>query len=274
MVDGGSTAQYVYDAFNHRVHVQTGSTTTEYTYDYAGRRISSWLSPNNTGNEGRIYWDGQQFGYRSSDGTTYYDHQDTLGTERMRTSFGTGPGASFTSLPWGDGYTANILLTGGGQDNEHFAGLEHDAESDTEHAQFRNYASAQGRWLAPDSYLGSYDLTNPQTMNRYSYALNNPTSFIDPSGLRECPTSGCEESSGDDNENDPTYYVDGVQVSASEASWFLSLGGGQEIQVSIGYVPASGTSGFIFQTGNDLINISLDPFGFFNGLGSSSLRSS
>ena len=59
-VDGGSTAQYVYDVFNRRVHVQTSSATTEYTYDYAGRRVSSWLSPNNTGNEGRIYWDGQQ----------------------------------------------------------------------------------------------------------------------------------------------------------------------------------------------------------------------
>jgi len=65
-VDGGSTAQYAYDVFNHRIHVQTASGATEYTYDYAGRRISSWLSPNNTGNEGRIYWDGQQFGYRSS----------------------------------------------------------------------------------------------------------------------------------------------------------------------------------------------------------------
>ncbi len=54
-VDGGTTAQYVYDVFNRRVHVQTPSATTEYTYDYAGRRISSWLSPNNTGNEGRIY---------------------------------------------------------------------------------------------------------------------------------------------------------------------------------------------------------------------------
>ena len=47
-VDGGSTAQYVYDVFNRRIHVQTPSATTEYTYDYAGRRISSWLSPNNT----------------------------------------------------------------------------------------------------------------------------------------------------------------------------------------------------------------------------------
>ena len=191
-VDGGSTAQYVYDAFNRRVHVQTSSGATEYTYDYAGRRISSWLSPNNTGNEGRIYWDGQQFGYRSSDGTTYYDHQDTLGTERMRTDFGAGPGASFVSLPWGDGYTATTYLSGGSQDNNHFAGLERDAESGTEHAQFRNYASVQGRWLAPDSYMGSYDLSNPQSMNRYAYVLNNPLSSTDPLGLYTLPGGPCD----------------------------------------------------------------------------------
>jgi RHS repeat-associated protein len=76
-----------------------------------------------------------------------------------------------------------VNSSGADQDNLHFAGLERDAESGTEHAQFRNYASAQGRWLAPDSYMGSYDLTNPQSMNRYAYALNNPTSFLDPSGL-------------------------------------------------------------------------------------------
>jgi RHS repeat-associated protein len=71
----------------------------------------------------------------------------------------------------------------GDQDSEHYAGLERDAESGTEHAQFRNYASAQGRWLSPDPYMGSYDLTNPQSMNRYAYVLNNPMSFLDPSGL-------------------------------------------------------------------------------------------
>jgi RHS repeat-associated protein len=165
--------------------VQTSSATTEYIYDYAGRRISSWLSPNNYGNEGRIYWDGQQIAYRSTDGTTYFDHQDTLGTERMRTNYAGSVGSSYISLPWGDGYTATVNSSGADQDNLHFAGLEHDAESDTEHAQFRNYASAQGRWLAPDSYMGSYDLTNPQSMNRYAYSLNNPASFIDPSGLED-----------------------------------------------------------------------------------------
>jgi RHS repeat-associated protein len=181
-VDGGSTAKYVYDVFNQRVHVQTASATTEYIYDYAGRRVSGWLSPNNYGNQGRIYWDGQQIGFRSSDGTNF-DHQDILGTERLRTTYSGAVGATYQSLPWGDGYTATVNNSGADQDNLHFAGLERDAESGTEHAQFRNYASAQGRWLVPDSYLGSYDLTNPQSMNRYAYVLNNPTTFIDPSGM-------------------------------------------------------------------------------------------
>jgi hypothetical protein len=127
---------------------------TEYTYDYAGQRISSWLPTNNTGVGGRIYCDGQQLGFRSSDGMTYFDHQDTLGTERMRTDFGAGAGSSYASLPWGDGYAATIDLAGADQDNEHFAGMEQDENTSnvpmSEHAQFRQYSFLQGRWLAPD----------------------------------------------------------------------------------------------------------------------------
>jgi RHS repeat-associated protein len=191
-VDGGSTAQYVYDVFNQRIHVQTASATNEYVYDPMGRRVSTWLSPNNYGSEGRIYWGGQQIAYRSVDGTTYFDHQDMLGTERMRTTYSGGVGSTYTSLPWGDGYTATVNTTGADQDNGHFAGLDRDAESGTEHAQFRNYASAQGRWLAPDSYMGSYNLSNPQSMNRYAYVLNNPLSLIDPTGLDCGDSNGTE----------------------------------------------------------------------------------
>jgi RHS repeat-associated protein len=222
-VDGGSTAKYVYDVFNHRIHVQTASGTMEYVYDYAGRRISSWLSPSNSGREGRIYWDGQQIAYRSIDGTTYLDHQDTLGTERMRTNFAGSVGATFKSLPWADGYSATINSSGADQDNNHFAGLERDAESGTEHADFRNYASAQGRWLAPDPNLGSYDLLNPQTMNRYSYALNNPASLVDPSGLDWCLGSvlgiGCDGPSfigtASTGSYDPSIYTFSVTVATS-----------------------------------------------------------
>jgi hypothetical protein len=91
---------------------------------------------NNNGNEGRIYWDGQLVAHRSSEALTYFDHQDTLGTQRIRTNYGGSVASTYLSLPWGDGYSATVNNFGGDQDNEHFAGLERDAESDTEHAQF------------------------------------------------------------------------------------------------------------------------------------------
>jgi len=34
----------------------------------------------------------------------------------------------------------------------HYATLDHDAETGTEHAGARQYSSTQGRWLSPDSY--------------------------------------------------------------------------------------------------------------------------
>ncbi len=42
-----------------------------------------------------------------------------------------------------------------------------------------------GRWLSPDPLGG--DVTNPQSLNRYAYALNNPTTFVDPLGLFVTP---------------------------------------------------------------------------------------
>jgi hypothetical protein len=40
-----------------------------------------------------------------------------------------------------------------------------------------------GRFMSPDPYMGSIDITNPQSLNRYAYVLNNPLTNVDPTGL-------------------------------------------------------------------------------------------
>ena len=91
--------------------------------------------------------------------------------------------ASYSSLPFGEdlGGDNGSSTYGGGnanQDAYHFAALDHDFESNTDHATFRQYSPTQGRWMSPDPYDGS----NPQSLNRYGYAANNPIMYIDRDG--------------------------------------------------------------------------------------------
>jgi RHS repeat-associated protein len=67
--------------------------------------------------------------------------------------------------------------------NYKFTGLQRDPESGLDHTLFRQYSSILGRWLTPDLWDG--DINNPQSLNRYAYVLNNPTTLADPLGLDE-----------------------------------------------------------------------------------------
>ncbi|MBL1770924.1 hypothetical protein ELE26_30525, partial [Klebsiella pneumoniae] len=39
------------------------------------------------------------------------------------------------------------------------------------------------RFNEPDPWDGSYDLTDPQSFNRYAYVRNDPVNYVDPTGL-------------------------------------------------------------------------------------------
>ena len=176
------TATYVYDALNHRVRTTIGSgAPTEFVFNAAGQRVSEWNASTHAQLKGHYYWGGKPVAFYAS-GAAHFQHQDWLGTERMRTTYSGGVEGSFTSLPFGDGLAT---VSGSDTDANHYATLDHDYESDTEHAQFRQYSSAQGRWLSPDPYSGSYDFSNPQSFDRYVYVMNNPLGLSDPSG-KEC----------------------------------------------------------------------------------------
>ena len=63
-----------------------------------------------------------------------------------------------------------------------FTTYERDLNASDEAMQ-RRYNRWWSRFDQPDPYDSSYDLTNPQSFNRYAYTQNDPVNFVDPTGL-------------------------------------------------------------------------------------------
>jgi RHS repeat-associated protein len=61
-----------------------------------------------------------------------------------------------------------------------FTGKERDSESRLDNFGARYDESNLGRFLSSD--IGAFHLDNPQSLNRYAYALNNPLFYVDPDG--------------------------------------------------------------------------------------------
>jgi RHS repeat-associated protein len=64
-----------------------------------------------------------------------------------------------------------------------FTSKERDVETGLDYFGARYFASTQGRFTSVDPMMASAKLSNPQTMNRYTYVVNNPLRYIDPNGL-------------------------------------------------------------------------------------------
>lgn len=135
----------------------------------------------------QYYANGQPFAYWDGNGF-HYQHQDLVGTERVRKSSSGSVEATFQSLLFGDGLSSSSSDT----NPSHFALTDHDLAqgSGMEHATFRELSSTTGRWQSPDPYDGSYSIFDPQSFNRYAYVQNNPLVYNDPLGLQ----TGCVHS--------------------------------------------------------------------------------
>ena len=75
-----------------------------------------------------------------------------------------------------------------------FTGYERDYGTNTNYAKARQYQHNNARFLQADPLgLGASDLSDPQSLNLYSYVQNDPVNFTDPSGLDSgyCDATGC-----------------------------------------------------------------------------------
>jgi RHS repeat-associated protein len=186
---------YTYNAEGQQASTSAASQT--YTYDGDGRRVKK--------SNGRTYWFSSVTGNLlvETDGSgTVLNQYIYFGGRRVARKDGSGNVTYYFEEPAGRTRTitgangapcneADYYLFGGEQShgntcdqNYHFAGMYRDGETGNDYTQFRMYESNLGRWMTPDPLAG--DISNPQSLNRYAYVLNNPTNLIDPLGLQGC----------------------------------------------------------------------------------------
>ena len=180
VAQGAATTTYVYDAEGNRLISRDSTGATLYLsgtelrvgaggtgpvgtrrYSHAGRTVAT-----RTGTGG-ITW---LFGDPQGTATVSIRASDQAILRRHQTPFGTARG-SVVSWPDRYGYVGGVNDTTG-----------------LVHLGAREYDAAAGRFISVDPVA---DVTNPQQLQGYSYATNNPTTLSDPSG--EEPGSWCTD---------------------------------------------------------------------------------
>ncbi len=117
---------------------------------------------------------GDQMATYDADGL-HFRLADWLGTQRVQTDYAGVVENKYQHLPFGE-----LVGSDAGATEKHFTGQEHDTESMNDYFKARYMASAMGRFMSPDTLLGSPD--DPQSLNLYAYVKNNSLTNIDPDG--------------------------------------------------------------------------------------------
>ena len=197
-----------YDAENRlksMTHASSGSGT--YLYDGQGRRVKkTWTPGGGTAQDTYYVYDiagrlAAEYGTASNPASatpaTLYPFTDMLGSVRAVTDAAGTVVECYDYLPFGRMLDSS--------DNERpaschpdpdteldsdvsqkFTGQVRDEETRLDYFKARYMSAPQGRFLSPDPLLNSGRPWLPQSWNKYSYALNNPLTLIDPTGLYVC----------------------------------------------------------------------------------------
>jgi RHS repeat-associated protein len=172
-----------YQATKDSILGPAGGQLTETGIDASGKVV--WANTN-------VWAGGQLIATYDPNGLHFY-LSDWNGSRRVQTDYAGVVERSCTNLPYGNGLSCDPSPT-----EDLYAGLQRDSESGLDHAMFRQYASTFGRWITPDPYDGSYDWSNPQSLNRYAYVYGRPMRMRDPSGLSPIPCPSGLPTSGVD----------------------------------------------------------------------------
>lgn len=175
-----TTSTFVYDGDGGRVKKTVGTTTTRY--------ISKLYECETTGANtscSRFIWanDTRIATVAVTSGTVHYWHGDHLGSSNMITDSTGAKVQALTYYPYGDIRVNQSSATPPVDVHYKYTGKELDASSNLYFYESRYYHAVFGRFVSPDSIVPNF--REPQDLNRYTYARNNPMLYTDPSG--HCP---------------------------------------------------------------------------------------
>ncbi len=182
LVASSDGATYKYDGHDRRVAKFDGVQTTLYHYDPAGRVIAETL-PDGTRLREYFYLAGKLVAVDgcvegappSCTPTREWYHTDTLGSVLARTNGAGTVVARFDYKPWGERWS-----TSGATGDRQYNGRVYDPGTGFHDYGARMYWPQVGRFVSADPVHGNP--ANPATLNRYSYVVNNPYKYVDPSG--------------------------------------------------------------------------------------------
>jgi|GEM_PF-959907 len=196
----GTTTNYTYDGEGKRASKTVGGTATNYVYDINGA-LPNVLTD---GTFKYVYGLGLAYAVDGSGNLQVY-HTDGLGSVRAITD---GSGTVLATYKT-DAFGVPLKTTGNSSQPFQYTGQQRDAESGLYDLRARMYDPAIGRFLSRDPTFGA--ITNPLSLNRFTYALDNPVGNEDPSGL--CLKAACVAEGG----AAAFYYLGGAAATASAA---------------------------------------------------------
>lgn len=137
-----------------------------------------------------LVWLALVVGHSAQAGTVTYVYSDPQGTPLAEADANGNVTATFDYRPYG----AQAL--GSPKSGPGYTGHVNDADSGLVYMQMRYYDPQVGRFLSTDPLRNQP--ANIGNINAYSYALNNPNLFVDPSGMYSCrgSTDNCKKIDG------------------------------------------------------------------------------
>ena len=187
---------YGYNNWDELSQFATGETTYQYQYDPEGLRTKK----ESTSGTVRYHLDNNGRVIAESDASDLVTAQNIWGHKALARKVN---GAYYYYLYNGHGDVVQVLDVNGIVVNSYsydewgnitsktetienpirYAGEYYDEESGLYYLRARYYDPTTGRFISEDSNEGS--ITNPLSLNLYTYCINNPLIYIDPTG-NEC----------------------------------------------------------------------------------------